>query len=197
MSGVDLSESAIRLCKKRGLEASQTDFLSASLDGRRFDVITMSELIEHVPSPARFLRRAAQLLEREGVLYVTTPNFGSLAQRTLKGGWSIIHREHIGYFERSTLRRMACDGTGLREIKIEAKNIAPSTLVAWVQGRKEGSPTNVADMHREMRKDVDQRLRRTILARPALNTSKKILNRLISRIGLGDTLVAWLQKRDA
>ena len=194
--GIDLSGAAIRLCRSRGLDAAEIDFLSGSFDGRRFDVIIMSELIEHVPSPAQFLRRAAGLLAPAGVLYVTTPNFGSLARRALKERWSVIHPEHIGYFERSTLRRMACDEAGLREIKIEANNIAPSTLVVWARGRREARSTNVADTHREMRKDLDQRVRRALFAYPALNTSKQLLNRVISRTCLGDTLVAWLQRGD-
>ena len=126
-AGVDLSETAIVLCHQRGLAASKTDFFDRSLDEKRFDVIIMSELIEHVPSPQRFLKRAEELLDADGVLYLTTPNFGSLARRMLGETWSVIHPEHIGYFERSTLRRLASAETTLREIKIEARNITPST----------------------------------------------------------------------
>jgi hypothetical protein len=91
---------------------------------------------------------------------------------------------------------MACDEAGLCEIKIEANNIAPSTLVAWARGRRGASAKNEVDTHREMRRDLDQRLRRAVLAHPALDISKQLVNRVISRAGLGDTLVACLQNRD-
>jgi len=192
--GIDLSDAAIRLCRHRGLNASCTDFFSEALDGQLFDVIVMSELIEHVPNPQRFIERAALLLDRGGVLYLTTPNFGSLARRALGENWSVLHPEHIGYFERATLRDLACRRVGLRELKIEANNIAPSTLLAWLKRRRRRSPVNVAEQHREMRQGLDQQVRRSIHASPALLGLKDVLNRVVSRAGLGDTLVAWLQK---
>ncbi|MDH3625413.1 MAG: class I SAM-dependent methyltransferase [Myxococcales bacterium] len=192
--GLDLSETAIRLCRQRGLSASQTDFFDSSLDRQRFDAVIMSELLEHVPSPGRFLKRAEELLEENGILYLTTPNFGSLARRTLGGAWSVIHAEHIGYFERTTLRQMASEQTGLREIRIEANNITPSTFVAWFRRRGAQSVEAAATVHRKARRSLDQQLRSAVHQSRVLGASKKLANRAISRAGLGDTLVAWLQK---
>jgi 2-polyprenyl-3-methyl-5-hydroxy-6-metoxy-1,4-benzoquinol methylase len=195
--GIDLSPGAIRLCQKLGLRASQTDFFDTSLDEESFDVIVMSELIEHVPSPQRFLERAKELLTERGVLYLTTPNFGSLARRLLREDWSVIHPEHIGYFERSTLRTMAVEGAGFREIRIDANNIAPSTLVAWWRGRGATPAGSVSEAHRVMRQGLDQRLRRAFRQSRFLTVSKDLLNLLVSRAGLGDTLTAWFQKTPA
>jgi 2-polyprenyl-3-methyl-5-hydroxy-6-metoxy-1,4-benzoquinol methylase len=192
--GIDLSETAILLCHRRGLAASNTDFFDGSLDEQRFDAIVMSELIEHVPSPQRFFKRAEELLDVGGVLYLTTPNFGSLARRMLGETWSVIHPEHIGYFERSTLSRLASEETGLREIRIEANNIAPSTFVTWLRRRGNQTGAKAANVHREARRGLDQRLRRAVHQSPALGAWRDLLNHAISRAGLGDTLVAWLQK---
>jgi len=192
--GIDLSETAVRLCCERGLPASQTDFFDSSLDHRRFDAIVMSELIEHVPAPGRFLRRADELLEEGGILYLTTPNFGSLARRILGDKWPVIHPEHIGYFERSTLRSMASEQTGLRPIRIEANNIAPSSFVAWLRLRGARSADAGTPAHRDAERSLDQNLRRALHRSRALRTSKELLNHAISRAGLGDTLVGWLQK---
>jgi 2-polyprenyl-3-methyl-5-hydroxy-6-metoxy-1,4-benzoquinol methylase len=192
--GIDLSESAIRLCRERGLPASQTDFFDSRLDHQRFDAIVMSELIEHVPAPARFLRRAEELLEEGGTLYLTTPNFGSLARRMLGENWSVIHPEHIGYFERSTLRAMASKQTGLRPIKIEANNIAPSSFFAWLRHRGARSVRAGTPVDRDTERSLDQNLRRALHQSRSLRTLKELLNHTISRAGLGDTLVGWLQK---
>ena len=195
--GIDLSEGAVRLCDRRGLSASQTDFFDSSLDTRRFDVVVMSELIEHVPSPQRFLRRAEELLDVDGVLHLTTPNFGSLARRILGENWSVIHAEHIGYFERSTLRNILSEETRFQEIRIEANNIAPSTFLAWLRPRSTQAPHTTVETHRKMRQGLDQRLRSTMQRSHVLGASKDLINHAISRVGLGDTLVAWLQKRRA
>lgn len=192
--GLDLSDSAVLQCQRRGLAASKTDFFSESLDERRFDVIVMSELIEHVPAPQRFLQRAEELLDPGGLLYLTTPNFGSLARRALAESWSVIHPEHIGYFDRSTLRQIASTETGLREIKIEANNLTPSTLVAWMRRKGLGESGAAAEIHRTARQGLDQELRRAVHRSRVLGTSKTLLNHAVSRMGLGDTLVGWFQK---
>jgi len=192
--GIDLSETAIRLCHRRELTASKTDFFDESLDEQRFDVVVMSELIEHVQSPQRFFKRAEELLDAGGVLYLTTPNFGSLARRMLGNTWSVIHPEHIGYFERATLSRLASEETGLREIRIEANNIAPSTFVAWLRRRRTQAGKKAGEAHREVLRGLDQQLRGALHRSRILDSSKDLLNHAISRAGLGDTLVAWLQK---
>jgi hypothetical protein len=140
------------------------------------------------------LRRAEELLNPDGVLYLTTPNFGSLARRALAESWSVIHPEHIGYFDRSTLRSMASMETRLHEIKIEANNLTPSTLVAWLRRKGLGANGAAAEIHRTTRQGLDQELRRAIHRSRVLGASKTLLNHAVSRMGLGDTLVAWFQK---
>lgn len=190
--GIDLSAAAIRLCRQRGLQACQTDFFDASFDSRRFDAILMSELLEHVPAPQRFLQRAGELLTDDGVLYLTTPNFGSLSRRLLGNAWPIVHPEHIGYFERATLRRMALNTGCLREIRIEANNVAPSTLVAW--WRRGRASTQGMEPDRAAQRRFDQRLRERLHESSTLTATKMLANSVLSRAGLGDTLVAWLKK---
>jgi len=146
--GIDLSDTAIQLCRGRELSAFKTDFFDGSLDEQRFDVIVMSELIEHVPSPQRFLKRAEALLTPDGVLYLTTPNFGSLARRLLAESWSVVDPQHVGYFERSTLSKMASEETSLGEIKIEANNIALSTVVTWLRRRRTPTVRAAQQLHR-------------------------------------------------
>lgn len=196
--GIDLCEPAIELCHRRGLPASTTDFFDRSLDDARFDVIVMSELVEHVPEPQRFLQRAEALLERGGVLYLTTPNFGSLARRTLGAKWPVIHPEHIGYFDRTSLRAMIRRETTLREIRIDANNLSPSTLIRWLRPRgSQAPPAQASEAQEGAKAGIDQKLRRVLHDHPSLRTGKDALNRVISRTGLGDTLVALAQKPTA
>jgi 2-polyprenyl-3-methyl-5-hydroxy-6-metoxy-1,4-benzoquinol methylase len=46
-----------------------------------FDLVTAIEVIEHVESPIGFLRNVGELLKRDGVAVVTTPNVDSLPAR--------------------------------------------------------------------------------------------------------------------
>lgn len=49
------------------------DFMNANLAGRKFDVVVMSEVLEHLVNPASFVEMAASLLQEGGRLVVTVP----------------------------------------------------------------------------------------------------------------------------
>lgn len=68
-------------CDAEAFGLDGTDHIALDLDGefskaiaQSFDVITAIEMIEHVESPAGFLREARRLINPGGVMFVTTPN---------------------------------------------------------------------------------------------------------------------------
>jgi 2-polyprenyl-3-methyl-5-hydroxy-6-metoxy-1,4-benzoquinol methylase len=77
-----------------------------------FDVVAMIDVIEHVTDPLGFLKRGAELLKPGGVLYLVTPDVGSLSARILRGSWWGLRPAHIYYFDRSTMSAML-DRAGL------------------------------------------------------------------------------------
>jgi hypothetical protein len=89
---------------------------------------------------------------------------------------------------------MIREWTRFRKIRIDANNVAPSTLLAWWHSRGAQSSTKVAEAHREMRTHLDPSLRGMFHRSRLLTAAKNVLNLVASRAGLGDTLVACLQK---
>ena len=67
-----------------------------------FDVITIVDVIEHVPDPVGLLRQARELLAPKGVLLVATPDRRSAVARLMGWKWWHYRIAHIGYFDRST-----------------------------------------------------------------------------------------------
>lgn len=53
----------------------ETDDLSKILNGRKYDVIIATEFIEHLFKPGEFLEKVKSVLNPDGVLILTTPNF--------------------------------------------------------------------------------------------------------------------------
>jgi 2-polyprenyl-3-methyl-5-hydroxy-6-metoxy-1,4-benzoquinol methylase len=71
--GIDRCEPLARRARARGLRVECTS--AKDLDGAaRFDVVTMMDVIEHVPDPRRLLADARRLLRPLGRLVVYTPN---------------------------------------------------------------------------------------------------------------------------
>jgi 2-polyprenyl-3-methyl-5-hydroxy-6-metoxy-1,4-benzoquinol methylase len=71
--GIDVCEALVRRAQARGLPVAC--MRAEDLDAReRFDVITMTDVIEHVPAPRRLLASAFRALKPGGRLIVYTPN---------------------------------------------------------------------------------------------------------------------------
>jgi SAM-dependent methyltransferase len=108
VAGVDISAGAVRYASERlGLDAREGDFLAMDFAVDGFDVVCMWDTIEHLPSPDRFVARAAELLRSGGHLYLTTGDIGSLNARLRGSRWRQIHPPtHLNYFSRATITRL-------------------------------------------------------------------------------------------
>lgn len=91
-------------------------FPHPDLEGERFDLVFLVDVIEHVAEPLRLLRACADALGEGGVLVVVTPDRGSLAARALGRRWWHLRLAHVGYFDRSSLAR-AVDACGLVAVR--------------------------------------------------------------------------------
>ncbi len=76
----------------------------------RFDVITMFDVIEHVPDPRGALERCREYLAPGGRLFITTPDAGSAMARLLGRQWYYLDLvQHIALFNRANLTRLLAD----------------------------------------------------------------------------------------
>jgi 2-polyprenyl-3-methyl-5-hydroxy-6-metoxy-1,4-benzoquinol methylase len=74
--GLDLRDANVKSLARSGIEAHCIDI--AELRPREpFDVISMNDVLEHMPYPGEGLVAAGRLLNAGGVLLVSTPNFDS------------------------------------------------------------------------------------------------------------------------
>jgi SAM-dependent methyltransferase len=88
----------------------------ASIETGSCHVVTMWDVLEHVPHPLQFLQRATSLLVKGGMLLINVPNFDSIQARLLKRSWPLLLPEHLNYFNRESLRRLA-ESAGLKLVK--------------------------------------------------------------------------------
>jgi SAM-dependent methyltransferase len=101
--GVEPSAPLASAARARGLDVRTGVLPLAELDGRRFDIVTLVDVIEHVADPLSLLWTAREHVAEDGVLLVVTPDIASLAARVLGKRWWHLRLAHIGYFDRATL----------------------------------------------------------------------------------------------
>ena len=75
-----------------------------------FDLVTMWDVVEHIPEPQPVLRRIRELLKPDGKLLLETQNVTSRWARLLGKRWHHYkHDEHLYHFNPGTLRRLLAD----------------------------------------------------------------------------------------
>jgi 2-polyprenyl-3-methyl-5-hydroxy-6-metoxy-1,4-benzoquinol methylase len=191
--GIDVSEPAVQICQGFGLPCEVLDLFSPSLDGERFDLVTLVETIEHVPEPRRFLARTGELLDQGGAVWLTTPNVASLGRRVLGERWPAFAPEHLSYFSPRSLRGLA-EAAGFRSVRIRSRTLSAAAVRAILRRpmppAADGAPGAVISDHFA----AEQRLRHQLEDRPVLRLAKGLVNLGLSAAGLGETLVAELRR---
>lgn len=85
-----------------------------------FDLITMWDVVEHIPEPQAVLHQIRQLLKPSGHLLLETQNVASRWARLLGKRWHHYkHTEHLYHFSPQTIRRLLGD-CGFRALEIGA-----------------------------------------------------------------------------
>ncbi len=77
-------DSVIGACAEdKGVEITHPDFDQAfnSLSGRRFDLIIVSEVLQHISDPAKILSTYSTLLVNDGMMVIAVPNFDNVKVR--------------------------------------------------------------------------------------------------------------------
>ena len=123
--GVELSEFSSSIARKTfGDRVFCGQLHEAAYPDSHFDLVTLSDLLEHVPDPGTFLDEVRRVLTRKGILLIVTPDIGSLSFRIMGRRWSHFKLEHLWYFSASTLSRLlARHGFSIQYIRPAPKHL--------------------------------------------------------------------------
>jgi 2-polyprenyl-3-methyl-5-hydroxy-6-metoxy-1,4-benzoquinol methylase len=183
--GQEISTVAAKQLKKEGfrIHSETLEGLEAS---EPFDVIVMSEVIEHLPAPHLTLSAAHDLLRPGGALYLTTPNFGSLSRRVLRDRWRAIELpEHLSYFDRRTLEAFLMRA-GFAKARVWSEGLNPYELAGTSRAQNGGD--------RDRLRSQTENLRLAATRRGSIRSLKRLTNLALRLGGLGDTLKALAEK---
>ena len=127
VAGVDVSGFAIDYIKQRfGHAAYNLSILDEAtpFQDNSYTLITLWDVIEHVPDPKGHIERIAQLLEQGGIVALMTPDVQSLPARLTGKRWIgyKLSDEHVYYFDVKTLTRMLNEaGLDVIDVRHEGK----------------------------------------------------------------------------
>ncbi len=103
--GCDINNTACERARARGLDIFWGQLEEAKYPDEFFDVITMNDVMEHLPSPSRVLCECYRILKKDGLLIMNTPNFDCFERKIFKENWYHLDApRHLYHFSVSTLK---------------------------------------------------------------------------------------------
>ena len=110
--GVDISKEGVRLLQEHGVgnlvvgNIEQIDEIE-QLKGHKFDIILLTEVLEHLNNPGRFLIGVKKLFNSNTTMIVTVPNGLRLTglMRQIKG-YEFVHPDHNYWFSYKTIETL-------------------------------------------------------------------------------------------
>ncbi len=125
VQGVELSSWSSAWARDRlQLSVFTGTLQQAALPADRFDVVTLWDVIEHVPDPVPLLREAARVLHPKGRLVLTTGDWGSAYAQRHGQHWHLMTPPwHLTMFSRATLAA-AAQRAGLRVLACRSEGVA-------------------------------------------------------------------------
>ena len=182
--GVEISARALEYGRRHGWSVASEPRRDPRFISGGFDVVTLVELLEHVPAPLGVLQDAVSWLRPGGLLYLTTPNARSLNRMVLGIEWSVVcPPEHLMLWTARALR-IALAAVGFRILWIRAEGWNPSELPGRLRWFGASSrPVN--------RQQAGLALSEAFSRSQTRRAAKTAANRVLSMLGIGDTLKVW------
>jgi 2-polyprenyl-3-methyl-5-hydroxy-6-metoxy-1,4-benzoquinol methylase len=109
VEGLDVSHFAIGYIQDRfGFNVQRGSLLELDYRLNSYDLITLWDVIEHVPDPKGYVQRVTALLKTGGVFVLATPDIDSFPARMTGKRWVgyKLSEEHVYYFAPRTLQRL-------------------------------------------------------------------------------------------
>jgi len=107
-SGVEVSEYAVRFAREElGQDVRRGEARAADLGSGPYELVTMWDVIEHLPDPAGALRDVAAVTAPGGLVALSTGDVSSMVARVSGARWHLYtFPEHLWFFTPASLRRL-------------------------------------------------------------------------------------------
>lgn len=206
--GIEASSAAVEQGKRHRLgDVVHGDFLEVAWPAAHFDVIVMTELVEHLVAPERFLEQAARLLRPGGMLYMTTPHGRGVSGRVLGSSWSVLRPpEHLHLYSIASMHEVL-RRTGFGRACVYTQGILPHEIATHFRNklarRNRPSDAPTADGPQPEsdtastnpgRVEKSSRLNESVTQSRAGRVAKRVANSLLRTSRLGDSLRVYAQR---
>jgi 2-polyprenyl-3-methyl-5-hydroxy-6-metoxy-1,4-benzoquinol methylase len=184
VEGLELNERAAAEAQKRGFRV-HTELLEDFRPEKPYDVVVLSNVLEHSLQPQEMLMHVSRILRPGGQVWISCPNIESWQRSFLGNYWINWHVPfHIVHFSPATLRDML-ESEGFRVVRTRQ-----ATPASWM------AQTLIARLFSRPRR-ATRELRNPFLVAPLMLFARVFLFPLLwlgNRLGRGDCLIIVAKK---
>lgn len=101
--GIEATEDLAQTCRNNGIKIYEGLIENINIE-EKFNVAVAFEVIEHIFSPKDFIEKIANILEENGLLMLTFPNWEGFDISLLREYSNSIDPEHLNYFTKNSIK---------------------------------------------------------------------------------------------
>jgi 2-polyprenyl-3-methyl-5-hydroxy-6-metoxy-1,4-benzoquinol methylase len=207
--GLEVSKTAAEHVRGEGFRVFCGELAEAAYPSEHFDVLTASEVLEHLTDPLPLLEEAARILRPGGLLWATTPHGRGLSARLLGARWSTVcPTEHLQLFSLAGARRVF-RRAGFRRVRVTSRGCNPAEIWHALRHRGDGAHAAATDESAVVKDSAvvessdsakpsggerfdrvasGYRLNEALLRNPATRALKSAVNAALGATRLGDSI---------
>jgi SAM-dependent methyltransferase len=109
--------------ERHNLNIKNNDLISARFPPNYFDIITINQVLEHIPNPSETIKELFRVLNKDGVLIIGVPNTNSLAYNLFKKYWYQLDvPRHLFDFSKDNLKQLLKkEGFNIKKIRYNSR----------------------------------------------------------------------------
>lgn len=107
--GIDIDDTAVNIAREhfKDCKFETIDIAKLAERGDTFDMVYMSEVIEHVPDPDGFMAAVSKVMNKGALLYITAPDAGHFGVPREFTKWDmVVPPHHLTYLTRDGMKRL-------------------------------------------------------------------------------------------
>jgi 2-polyprenyl-3-methyl-5-hydroxy-6-metoxy-1,4-benzoquinol methylase len=188
VAGLEVSRPAVEQARQKGFEVFQGLLNEANYPPGQFDVVTASEILEHLESPKDDLAEIARILRPGGLLWATTPSARGISPRMLGIDWSVMAPpEHTQLYSTQGLEGLL-NGAGFDVAKILTHGTNPFEIMYHFRKGRSSQSTDT-------KVETSYSLNEKFTSSPSKTLIKSLINLTLNATGLGDSIKIYAVKR--
>ena len=171
----------------KGYEFIEGEFFP--ITNKKFDLIIFTEAIEHINDANDFLANVYDLLNPNGLIYITTPNFSCLERLLMGKNWGmVVPPEHLSYFTPKTLKFVMTKNKFVKKFS-KTENISIFRIIQFLNKFRKKNSSKISPQK------ISDNLQNASTSNIFLRFIKEIINVFLDFLNLGSSLKALYQKK--